>query len=216
MKRDFLSGLKLDTEVIDKIMEEHGKTVNKLKDDLSKSEGEKKLLGEQIEDYKKNNADIDKLIKENEKLKGSNEDLKNNYETIQNEFNSTIEKHSKEMSNIAKKQIIEKSLNENGVISDFQDYLMSKFDIDNMELDGDRIKDFDNTFNKIKENNPKMFQEKKLTGTGTPNQGIGNMPSPEISQLNQQLDEARKSGDTALAMSLNEQIFGFHKQNNNQ
>lgn len=213
MKRDFLTGLKIDTEIIDKIMEEHGKTVNKLKDDLSKKIDENKLLGEQIEDYKKNNDDVDKLIKDNEKLKTGNEELKTQYEDIQNNLNSTIEKHTTEMNNIAKKQIITKTLQKNGVIADFEEFLMSKFDINGMELDGDRIKDFDNTFKTIKENNPKMFQEKKLSGTTL---GQGNTPdiNPEISKLETQRVEAMKSGNTALAMSLNEQIF--NKQNNNK
>lgn len=78
MKREFLRELELEEEIIDKVMKEHGKTVNTLKDDLEVEEAKVKTLEEnlkvankQIEDFEE--LDVEEIqaevIKYKEKLK---------------------------------------------------------------------------------------------------------------------------------------------------
>ena len=73
--REFLKGLDLDHELIDKIMEEHGKYLTGLKEQVD----DYKQQIEQIDEYKQKIAD---------------------YESKVNELNATIESNSKSLKNL--------------------------------------------------------------------------------------------------------------------
>jgi len=79
MKREFLEGLKLDADIIDKIMSENGKDINKEKakyadyDDLkSQLETANKTI-EKFKDYDQTKADVEKYKAEIEKLQKESE-----------------------------------------------------------------------------------------------------------------------------------------------
>ena len=74
MKREFLEGLKLDADIIDKIMAENGKDINREKakyadyDDIkSQLEVANKTI-EKFKDYDQTKAEVEKYKAENEKL----------------------------------------------------------------------------------------------------------------------------------------------------
>ncbi|MGP1416106.1 MAG: phage scaffolding protein [Treponema sp.] len=79
MKRDFLEGLKLDTEVIDKIMAENGKDVNREKakyadyDDIKTQLETANKTIEKFKDYDQTKAEVEKYKAENEKLQKESE-----------------------------------------------------------------------------------------------------------------------------------------------
>ena len=50
MNREFLKGLGLEDEVVEKVMAEHGKTVNQTKSDLKAVEEERDNLSTQIKE----------------------------------------------------------------------------------------------------------------------------------------------------------------------
>src|SRR5690625_4961117 len=64
MKREFLKELGLEDEAIDKIMAEHGKTVNETKEKAEKADE----LKTQLEDYKQQIADRDTQLEELKKV----------------------------------------------------------------------------------------------------------------------------------------------------
>lgn len=74
MKRDFLEGLKLDTDIIDKIMAENGKDINREKakyadyDDLKLQLEKANQTIEKFKDYDQTKAEVEKYKEENEKL----------------------------------------------------------------------------------------------------------------------------------------------------
>ena len=74
MKRDFLEGLKLDTEIIDKIMAENGKDINREKakyadyDDLKLQLEKANKTIDNFKDYDQIKAEVEKYKSENEKL----------------------------------------------------------------------------------------------------------------------------------------------------
>ena len=79
MKREFLEGLKLDAEIVDKIMAENGKDINKEKakyadyDDLkSQLETANKTI-EKFKDYDQTKAEVEKYKAEFEKLQKESE-----------------------------------------------------------------------------------------------------------------------------------------------
>nr|DAX69493.1 MAG TPA: minor structural protein [Caudoviricetes sp.] len=74
MKRDFLEGLKLDADIIDKIMAENGKDINREKakyadygDIKARLENANKTI-EKFKDYDQVKAEVEKYKAENEKL----------------------------------------------------------------------------------------------------------------------------------------------------
>lgn len=78
MKRDFLEGLKLDAEVIDKIMAENGKDVNREKakyadyDDIKTQLETANKTIEKFKDYDQTKAEVEKYKAEIEKLQKDN------------------------------------------------------------------------------------------------------------------------------------------------
>ena len=76
MKRDFLATLGLSDEVIDKIMAEHGKTVNETKSKLTETENE---LNAKVNDLATANRTIEDLQKSNK----DNSDLQKQIEDYQ-------------------------------------------------------------------------------------------------------------------------------------
>lgn len=75
MKRDFLEGLKLESEVIDKIMKENGKDIESLKakfadhDDLKTQLETANATLEKFKDYDQTKAEVEKYKTEAEKIK---------------------------------------------------------------------------------------------------------------------------------------------------
>lgn len=81
MKRSFLKELGLESEVIDKIMAENGKDIEKYKTDIEDYVSE-------IKELKSNNVDTSKAIEEAVKAK------EKEFETKEKEYTETIEKTS--------------------------------------------------------------------------------------------------------------------------
>jgi myosin heavy subunit len=76
MKREFLTELGLETEQVNKIMAEHGKTVNSLKDEADKAK-------EEAEEFKSQLSDRDKQLKDLSKKADGNEDLQEQIKKLQ-------------------------------------------------------------------------------------------------------------------------------------
>lgn len=80
MKREFLKGLGLDDEAIEKVMAEHGKSVNAEKVKVQDLTTQAEALQQQL-------ADRDKDLKTLKKDAGDNEELKNKYAELESKYN---------------------------------------------------------------------------------------------------------------------------------
>lgn len=162
MNREFLKELGLSDEQIDKVMAEHGKTVNSMKEKADKVE----TLESQIEDYKQQLANRDKQLDElSEKAKG-NEEL-----TAQiNELKEQNEQTKQEYEEKLQKQAFEHKLESTLAAAKVKNVKAVKalLDLDSIKLDGDKLLGLDEQLNNLKENESYLFQEDK------PN------PSPQI------------------------------------
>ena len=76
MNREFLKSLGIEDEQIDKIMAEHGKTVNKTKDELTAAQADVEALTSQIADRDKQLEDLSEKAKGNEDLSAQLEQIK--------------------------------------------------------------------------------------------------------------------------------------------
>jgi DNA repair exonuclease SbcCD ATPase subunit len=97
MKREFLKELGLNDEVIEKIMAEHGKTVNSMKDELDKVkdyQSQIEDLKSQLKDRDKQLEDLSAKVKGNEELKSEIERLKEENKKVQQEYEEKIRRHA--------------------------------------------------------------------------------------------------------------------------
>ncbi|EAF4051492.1 scaffolding protein [Listeria monocytogenes] len=100
MQREYLKGLGLEDEVINKVMAENGKDITAAKQQLSEVEAERDGLKSQltqrdkdIDDLKKDSGTSEELKKQIEDLQQKNTDLESNYQSEIDETkkNSAIE-----------------------------------------------------------------------------------------------------------------------------
>lgn len=76
MNRDFLKSLGIEDEQVDKIMAEHGKSVTKVKTELTDAQGELESLKTQISDRDQQLEELSKKVKGDEELTKQIEDMK--------------------------------------------------------------------------------------------------------------------------------------------
>src|SRR5690625_4399024 len=77
MNREFLEGLGLEKEAIDKVMSEYGKSINSYKEKIEELEG----LSEKVEGYERQLNDLQTTLSTKEKELESVEDLKKEVES---------------------------------------------------------------------------------------------------------------------------------------
>lgn len=137
MKREFLKGLGLEDTVIDQIMDENGKDINKANEKVKTLEAEvnntKELLtnaNKEIDSYK--SMDI-------EAIKKSAEDYKTKYETAENDYKAKIAEM--ELNNKLEKYVdglnLKNDIYKNAVISQIKEKEL-KFDGDTL-LGGEEL-----------------------------------------------------------------------------
>lgn len=137
MKREFLAGLELSEEVIDKIMAEHGKTVQGFQTKLDESESKLEQANSTLDTLKKNNKD--------------NEELQNELKT----YKDKVKQLETEAVENAKKQVIKDALGNAKALD--VDYLMYKLGEVETDKDGNLI-DLDNKIKDLQSNYPKFFE----------------------------------------------------------
>jgi len=180
MKRQFLTDLGLDSEVVDKIFKEHGKTVNALKDELDNVEGYKS----QIEELKEQVAERDKQLEElGEKAKGNDElvkeieSLKEQNEQTAKDFQDKLNKQTLDFK-IEKALIQAKAKNTKAV--------KALLDLDTIELKDGEIHGLEEQLKGLQENDGYLFDEGQPAGlrgrtphSSNPNEPKGNKVTKE-------------------------------------
>jgi len=157
MKREFLTGLKLEEETIEKIMIEHGKTVNSVKQKLDEKTEESKLLSEKVSTLEKQNKDTEKLLKDNEELKGK-------YETLQSTSKANLEAKDKEIKGIITKGLLKDSLAEMGAV--YPELLIKNINLDDVIVQDNKILNND-LLKSLKDTYKDLFKDTKVTGNNT-------------------------------------------------
>ncbi len=137
MKRNFLIGLELSDEVIDKIMAEHGKTVQGLQTKLDESDSKLEQANSTLKTLQKNNKD--------------NEELQNELKS----YKDKVKRLETEAKETAKKQSIKDALGASKATD--IDYMMYK--LGDVEIDENgAVKDLDNKIKDLQANFPTFFE----------------------------------------------------------
>lgn len=166
MKRDFLTALGLADDAIDKIMAEHGRSVNGHKSKVTE-------LEEQIATYKQHVSDRDKQLETLKKAAGDSEKLQAQISKLQEENKKSKEAHEAQIKQMAKDNLMNLALTNAGARS--VKAVRAMLNLDAVDVDGDTLKGFDEQIAKLKESDAWMFNDVKPTIKGTnAAEGTGN------------------------------------------
>lgn len=168
MKREFLKSLGLTDEAIDKIMAEHGNTLNGLKSKQAD-------LEEQIANYKQQVADRDKQLESLKKSAGDSESLKEQISKLQEDNKKSMEAYEAKIKAMAIDNAVTLALT-NAKAKNVK-AARALLDLANAEMDGDTVKGLDKQIAKLKESDAYMFDDVKPAISGTkPAEPAGGTP----------------------------------------
>lgn len=200
MKRDFLKELGFEDDVIDKIMVEHGKTVNDYKTKAEKADGleaqvadyetQIKDRDQQLEDLGNKAKGHDELTKEIDDLKQANKDAKADYDQKlhQISFDNTLEK-SLAASKVKNPATVKALLN-----------------LDDIKLDGEKLLGLDDQLKSIKESDSYLFESdqspKNPTIVNPGNPGGGSNTTKTVDKMSYQELADLKANDPDAFQAL--------------
>lgn len=165
--------------------------------DKFNSKNEKvKLLEDKVSEYEKKDKDVNKLIKDNETLK-------NDFEKLNSDFSAKLDHKDKEISDITKKSLLNKILSENKVV--YPDLILNNLNLDEIEIDGDNLKNFN--IDGVKEKYPNMFETVETSGNVNPqNSGLNTNNQDKISRLKQDYAKAAEEKNVMRMQTIRNEI----------
>lgn len=143
MKREFLEGLNLEAEVIEKIMAEHGKSINTEKSKVEEKDKEIEILNTQLKD-------VNKTIKSYKDM--NIEDIKKSAEDLETKYNEAV----KDLENHKRLSAVEKQLLKTKTVD--VDILKKLINMEDLKFKDDEIIGLDVQIENIKTNKPYLFE----------------------------------------------------------
>ena len=182
MKREFLKELGLADDVIEKIMAEHGKTVNSMKDELEKA----KELEQQIQGLQEQLQQRDQQLEELKTKAAGNEELQQQIQQLQEQNKQIQQEYEQKMQKQAFNFALERAL----VSAKARNPKAVKalLDIEVIKLDGDKLLGLEEQLKKLKESDPYLFEEEQETtkpifSIGQHQKGDQKMDDPFLAKL---------------------------------
>ncbi|URG13480.1 putative scaffold protein [Staphylococcus phage CUB-EPI_14] len=159
MERKFLKDLGVEDEAIDKIMDEHGKATNQLRDQLNKNKNDLKEVKEQRDEYQSK-------LKNNE----FNEDKLNALQTKYDEALGKIDNYEQQLNT----QSLEKDIIKRIPNAYDTDDVLTLLNRDKFEYDDDgKVTNLDEVLDAFKEAKPNLFKDEGGQPTPTTGEGKG-------------------------------------------
>lgn len=122
MKREFLEGLNLEKETIDKIMVEYGKQITAEQEKKSSLENEITGYKTEIENYKTQINDLNKTIENNNKSLENLQNLTNENNDLKAEIQMSGSKVKSEFSKFVKNEVMSKVNDDTDFTTALEDY----------------------------------------------------------------------------------------------
>ncbi|GAK01499.1 phage scaffolding protein [Geomicrobium sp. JCM 19055] len=160
MKRNFLTDLGLEAETVDKIMAEHGKTVNDYKEDADKA----KRLEKQIEDKDNEITKRDDQLEELKKKSTGDEELQKEINRLESENEQSAKDFQKKLDDQAFDFAIEKALRDQKVHNPRA--AKALLDTESIKLDGQKLLGFEDQITALKESDAYLFEQEDTTPAG--------------------------------------------------
>jgi chromosome segregation ATPase len=155
MKREFLTDLGLETEQVNKIMAEHGKTVNSLKDEADKAKDDADALKGQLSDRDKQLKDLSKKAEGNEDLQEQIKKLQDENKKVKDDYEQKLTEKTFDYS-LDKALADAKAKNPKAVKA-----LLNK---EAIKLDGDKLLGLEEQLKSIQESDGYLFGESEPAG----------------------------------------------------
>ncbi|WP_281829477.1 phage scaffolding protein [Lactobacillus amylolyticus] len=173
--REFLKGLGIEGDNLEKIMAEYGKSHTESAD-LQKKVAD---LTEQNSSLQAQIDDRDKQLTEIKRSAGDNEELKNKIKSLQDANKQAAEDYQAKLAEQSKESKIELALRDAKAKN--PKAVKALLDLSKVSVDGDNLIGFNEQIEKIKETDAYLFQKEDdeqnkkppitITGTGNPNGG---------------------------------------------
>lgn len=187
MKREVLKSLGISDEVIDKIMTEHGNSVNSLKGKISD-------LEEQVSTYKQHVSERDKQLESLKKSAGDSEKLQAQISKLQEDNKKSKEAYDAKIAQMTKDNLMNLALTNAGARN--VKAVRAMLNLDDVKVDGDTLKGLDEQLTKLRESDSWMFNEVKPAINGTKAAEVdpkaGTEPAPGSYEYFVQLSDAGK------------------------
>ena len=155
MNREFLKELELEKDVIDKIMAEHGKAINEVKEKADKVDS----LESQIEDYKTQLSDRDKQLEELGEKAKDNEELNNRIKELQDENKQTAQDYENKLIEQQKNFAIQSALRDANVHD--PDLATKALDTEGITFKDGKLIGLDEQLNDLKANKAFLFKQEQ-------------------------------------------------------
>lgn len=205
MNREFLKELGIEDDAIEKIMKEHGKTVNDFKEKAGKVDN----LQSQIDDYIQQIKDRDKQLDDLAKQAKDSEELTAEIERLKGENKTATEELQQKLDQQAFEFSLEKALNKAGAKN--AKAVKALLDTESIKLDGETLLGLDDQLKVLKESDAYLFGEDEPAGLkgrkphegGTGTQGIKNPWSKESFNLTEQGRLLREDPELAKQLQGN-------------
>ena len=194
LTRKFLSALGIEADKIDEIITAHTETVDGLKEDISKYKAK-------ADDYDTVKGELDEL----KKSVGKEDSYKVKYDAIKTEFDDFKKEISNKETKAKKTDAYRKLLNEVGINDKLIGKVLAVTKLDDLELEGEEIKDADKVKDSIKEEWGDFIVKTKQEGetTKTPPKGTGTKLTKE------QVMAIKDTAERHKAILENHEEFGF-------
>ena len=170
LTRKFLIDLGVEKEQIQSILDEHGETVESVKEkakeaaDLAAGKLQKKIdkLQETVDNIPEPDGEDYKFKYETE-VTAHGETKK----TMQQTYDDFVAGVNTKETTAAKRDVLRKQLLADGANPKLLDLLEKGFDLDKIEIDGESVKDWDNVSAPVKKSYADVFTEAGVQGTDT-------------------------------------------------
>jgi chromosome segregation ATPase len=174
MKREFLTELGLETEQVNKIMAEHGKTVNSLKDEADKAK-------ETADEFKSQLSDRDKQLKDLNKKAEGNDDLQEQIKKLQEDNKKVKEDYENRLAEKTFDFSLEKALSDAKAKNPRA--VKALLNKEAIKLDGDKLLGLEEQLKSLQESDGYLFGDNEPAGLK------GRQPNPPAQNHNKELSK---------------------------
>lgn len=157
MNREFLESLGLEKETIDKVMAEHGKTVNSTKQEVDTLTTQCDNLQSQLDDRDKDLKELKKQANDNKELQQKYEDLEEKYEDEKKLYESTLKEER--LNSAIKLSVADKAHD--------ADMVLGQINKEKLVIGEDgKVVGLDEQIESLKESKSFLFKSEKQDGNG--------------------------------------------------
>jgi len=177
MKREFLKRLGIDPETMQQILDQHGQSIEVLHDQIAEHKETIKAQKAEIKELTETNQQIaDDEAGESAKLKATISEMEKAHKTALEEaqkaaadekaaHEATVKTHGEAETKRNKREAVLRQLKADGANEKFLNTVALAVNMDDVELDGDTIKNWDKVSASVKVEHANVFTTAEVVGT---------------------------------------------------